>query len=117
MPKILVGLLATLALSFALVLLFSSPSAVDTPEPPVDAPFTAPTCAGDTFEDPTNNAGFAVVDLTHVFGARLDTYNAGSPVPLYDAFGGSVLLDEDDQVVVDGSGDFYPAYPPLCATR
>lgn len=70
-PKILSGLLATLALSVALVLLFSSSSAADTPYPPIDAPFTAPTCAGNTFEDPNHNAGFAVVDLTQVFDARL----------------------------------------------
>lgn len=111
LPKILVGLLATLALSFALVLVLSSRSAADIPDPPIDAPFTAPTCAGDTFDNPTQNTSGLVLDLTQVFGERLTSYNAGSSVPLYDAFGGSILLNPNG----DNTGE--DAYPPLCATR
>lgn len=101
---------ATLAMAFSL---FASAGAAiaDEPDPPVLVPFNAPACAGETLFDPTQNTGFAVLDLTEVFGDRLTSYNEGHIVPLYDAFGGSVLLT-DEGVVTEET-----AYPPLCGTR
>lgn len=93
------------ALAVAVLVAFLLPagatiSAADVPPTQVVAPFTAPKCAGDTQFDPTNTSD-AVVDTTSVFGKRLDDYNAGKVVVLYDAYGGSPLN----------------AYPPLCGTR
>lgn len=116
-PKFVAVLTAALALGFSTVLVVSAPSRSDVPNPAVTEPFTAPRCAGRTLEDPTANEGYSVADLTQVFGARLESYNAGSPVPLYDSYGGSILLDEDDQVVANEAGYPFAAFPPLCATR
>ncbi|MFS3128073.1 class F sortase [Nocardioides sp. Bht2] len=76
-----------------------SARAGDAPPVPVAA-FNAPQCDGTTLDDPADadpalNAGYT--DLTHVFGARLDSYNAGNVVPLYDSYGGA-----------------WDTYPPLC---
>lgn len=73
----------------------------DAPPAPV-GPFNAPLCEGTTDDDPTQvdpayHAGYT--DLTAVFGARLDSYNKGNVVPLYDTTG-------------NASG----TYPPLCGT-
>lgn len=102
---------ATAVLTLSLLALASAPASADVPQPPVAAPFAAPNCAGDTDSDPTANTGQAVLDLTQVFGERLVSYNAGHVVPLYDAFGGSILL------AADGTNTGDAAYPPLCATR
>ena len=105
------ALVAATLLTLSLATLTGAPANADVPQPPVTAPFTAPSCAGQTTSAPTANTGYAVVDLTQVFGGRLASYNAGHVVPLYDAFGGSVLLTDAGV----NTGD--AAYPPLCATR
>lgn len=74
-------------------------SATAEPPPTPAAEFTAPTCPGTTEHDPTDAAG-PVADLTEVFGRRLDAYNEGRVVPLYDYF-----------------GDSQGAFPPLCGVR
>lgn len=86
-------------------------ASADTPPATDLQPFTAPTCAGDTMYDPTANTGYAVNDLTQVFGERLTSYKAGHIVPLYDAFGGSVLLTDTG----DNTGE--AGYPPVCGVR
>lgn len=89
-----------------------SAARADIPPSPVASTFVAAACAGTTAFDPTVNAGGAIENLLQVFGARLASYNAGNVVPLYDAYGGSVLLDAAGNV---HSGSV--AYPPLCGTR
>lgn len=108
--KISSGIVSVVVLMFA-TLVVSIPAHADEPDPPVAAPFAAPTCAGTTDFDPMDNAGYAVTDLTQVFGARLTSYNTGHIVPLYDAFGGSILLESD------GTNTGETTYPPLCGTR
>ena len=83
----------------------------DAPDPPVAGEFNAPTCLGGTLFDPVDNAGMAVPDTSLIFGERLTSYNEGRIVPLYDAFGGSVLIS------ADGTNTGEAAYPPLCGTR
>lgn len=109
--RLLGGFATTVLLALSAVALVSSPAGADTPDPQVVAPFQAPTCAGETAADPTQNTGYAVEDLTSVFGERLTAYNAGAIVPLYDAYGGSVLLTSD------GTNTEQAAYPPVCGTR
>ncbi|MEB4614253.1 hypothetical protein, partial [Leucobacter sp. M11] len=70
----------------------------DVPEAPVAA-FNA-ACAGATSADPTTSSD-VLGDLTHVDGGRLAQFNAGHPVPLYDANG----YNDDD------------SFPPLCVVR
>ncbi|TAM66209.1 MAG: hypothetical protein EPN48_17880 [Microbacteriaceae bacterium] len=84
----------------------------DVPPSPIASAFLAGACPGTTTYDPTVNTGGAIENTLEVFGARLTSYNAGNVVPLYDAFGGSALLD--------AAGNVHPnsvAYPPLCGTR
>lgn len=64
----------------------ATPNAVAEIPFPAPEPFNAPLCAGETPEDPTN-AQAAVSDLTRVWGARLENYNAGNPVILYGPSG------------------------------
>lgn len=110
--RIAIGIIAV-GLMVAGTLAWSGGSAsADVPDPIVAEAFTAETCAGPTTDDPTQNTGYAVEDLTQVFGARLDSYNAGSVVPLYDAFGGSILINDDGTVNDDSA-----AYPPVCGVR
>lgn len=104
-----IGAAATMALS--LVGLTAIAASADVPDPQVAAPFTAPLCAGQTDFDPANNAGMAVPDTTQVFGERLVSYNEGRIVPLYDGYGGTVLITADGTVTGDA------AYPPVCGTR
>lgn len=109
LSTVLGGLFAVALVSVSV--LSNAPASADVPSPPVVEEFTAPTCAGETDYDPTANTGFAVTDLTRVFGQRLESYNAGAVVPLYDAYGGSVLIEDD------GTVTGVAAYPPLCGTR
>lgn len=77
-------------------------SATAAPVPPPTA-FTADPCAGTTSSDPTTSgpAGTELENLLRVTGSRLDAFDAGAVVPLYDSSGFA-----DDA-----------AYPPLCGTR
>lgn len=102
---------AVLALVVSMIAFSGIAAQADVPDPPSAAEFTAPLCPGSTAFDPTQNAGAPVLDLTSVFGERLVTYNAGGIVPLYDAFGGSVLLGPTGTVQSEA------AYPPMCGTR
>jgi len=83
----------------------SAPAHADVPPAPVEE-FIAPLCEGGTDElpatdsDPEQATG-EVPNLARVFGARLDEYNAGKVVVLYDVFGENAL---------DG-------YPAVCGTR
>lgn len=72
--------------------------ALDVPPEPVEE-FQAPLCAGETNLDPTDSSS-ALGDDTLVTGDRLEKYNAGHVVPLYDTYGSA---DE--------------AYPALCGVR
>ncbi len=76
------------------------PAQAATPTPAVAA-FNAPECVGATLLDPKKAQG-EVGDLTKVFGTRLDQFNNGQVVPLYDAY---------------GENSFNAAYPPVCGTR
>lgn len=106
--------LAALSLGTGLSLAIVGSVAADVPSPPVGA-FTADECEGTTDADPKNpvpvdanhHAG-AVPDLTVVFGARLDAYNAGKLAVLYDTYGAN------DWRISDGAS---VAYPPLCVVR
>ncbi|WP_430592096.1 Cys-Gln thioester bond-forming surface protein [Humidisolicoccus flavus] len=60
--------------------------------------FFATPCAGSTATDPTTSGPAFYPNLLLVSGERLDNFNAGHSVPLYDAA---------------GFGDI--SYPPLCA--
>ncbi len=83
----LAALLATtLLLGLVLVPALARPAAADTPPAPV-GPFDA-RCAGTTIDDPTTAPG-AYGDLTRVRGERLEAYNAGRAVILYDYYGES----------------------------
>ncbi|MDT0202343.1 thioester domain-containing protein [Nocardioides sp. AE5] len=93
----------------ALVLGGQGLAQADMPPTPV-AEFQAPECVGETDFDPTVNSE-AVPDSTLVFGARVTSYNGGHIVPLYDAFGGTVLVRGDGTVSDE------EAYPPICGTR
>lgn len=77
----------------------AAPAHADAPPEPA-AEFVAPLCVGETLDDPTNAAG-AVPNLASVFGARLDDYNMGRVVALYDVWGDNELN----------------GYPPVCGTR
>lgn len=100
MLRAIVGAAAALVLVGGAQLVgVGSASAAESPSEPIAAPFSAPLCAGTTLDDPAA-APAPVADLTMVFGARLDAYNAGSVVPLYDSLGGATA-----------------SYPPLCGTR
>ena len=59
---------------------------------------------GETDDDPASATG-PVSNLLSVFGDRLDSYNAGNVVPLYDAYG-------TNDAAVPGGG-----YPPVCGVR
>lgn len=73
----------------------------DAPAQPVTE-FNAGLCPGATDDDPRNVQGEAAVpDLTRVFGARLDDYNNGQVVALYDTFGANELN----------------GYPAVCGVR
>jgi len=93
----------TAAATVAATALLTVPAhAGDAPPTPVGE-FQAPMCQGTTWDDPRDQDPAeheGETDLTRVFGARLDSYNRGNVVPLYDSYGWA-----DDQ-----------AYPPLCAT-
>ncbi len=91
------------AASVTAVAMLTSPplrAEADVPPVPAVAPFNAPLCAGETDIDPTD-AGAPNPDTTLIFGARLDTYNAGGVIALYDAYG-----SQDPG-----------AYPAVCGTR
>lgn len=108
--KILLSILASGLLAFATLSVSASPAAsAEDPSYPVGVP--APLCEGETAFEPTENDGFAVTDLTQIFGARTGAFSDGHIVPLYDAYGGSILIDSDGEVTGDA------AYPPLCGTR
>lgn len=95
-----------------LTVAFSSRSAADVPDPPVAAEFQAAQCAGSTEFNPTVNSGSIIPDATLVFGERLTSYNAGRIVPLYDAYGGTALIEPDGSVNTSNAG-----YPPICGVR
>lgn len=108
-----VALFAAVTTLFATFALSAPLAAVaDVPTPAVSTPFQAPLCAGDTDSDPADQQGVIVPDATLVFGQRLAAYNAGRIVPLYDAFGGTVLIDSAGTVRPNAA-----SYPPLCGTR
>jgi hypothetical protein len=70
---------------------------------PAPEPFIAPSCPGQTDSNPSPEAepgNESPVNLREVFGARLEAYNAGHVVPLYDY-----------------AGYAYDSYPPLCGVR
>lgn len=104
------------------VAIFGSPSAAFAAAPvlPVGE-FQAPACDGETDVSPQSNPG-AVADLLQVFDgdpadprvSRLEAYNLGYAVPLYDSYG---MSDLTPYVHPDGSSTIYDAYPPICATR
>lgn len=73
------------------------------PAVPVEDAFQAPLCEGTLNDDPTSQDPelSPVEDVTLVWGKRLDAYNDGLVVPLYDSWGGHDLN----------------GYPPVCATR
>jgi len=77
----------------------AAPANADIPTTPAEE-FVAPLCVGTTLDDPTDAPG-PVSNLATVFGARLDAFNEGRVVPLYDVFGSN-----------DNNG-----YPAVCATR
>lgn len=114
------GLGLLLTFGFAILggqsLAIPSVIAADVPSTPATAPFSAPQCAdisgaitpttsGNVVAEPDVNVvadgGGVIRDLTQVFGARLDAYNAGNVVPLYDSYG-----------TADAG-----SYPPLCGVR
>lgn len=101
--KLLAVFAATAALVIAPLVVTQTAASADVPTPGVSEPFNAPLCASSpvngTASDPTDADG-AISDLTTVFGARLDAYNAGKVVPLYDSWGMNA-----------------GAFPPLCGTR
>jgi hypothetical protein len=109
--KISGGLAAVAILSLSMVAGTGLAATAAEQTPPVAAAFPAPLCAGTTDSNPAENDGYAVPDLTQVFDQRLVSYNAGSIVPLYDAFGGSILLTSS------GENTGQAAYPPVCGTR
>lgn len=92
------ALLATAVVTFG-IWGVAAPASADVPSAPVGE-FVAPLCEGQTESDPTQ-AGPPVDNLATVFGARLDSYNAGATVPLYDVWGENSLN----------------GYPAVCATR
>jgi hypothetical protein len=95
--------LAAAAALVALSTALPTAARADVPIPLVAAPFNAPLCPGQTLADPQDAGPGAVVpDLTLVFGDRLDQYNAGGVVVLYDYAGENRS---------DGG------YPPLCGVR
>jgi hypothetical protein len=65
---------------------FGGIARADSPPTPVADAFAAQPCPGDTVFDPAHAVG-AVPDLLQVFGQRLEEYNAGRPVVLYDSAG------------------------------
>ena len=101
----LAAIAATGLLALGGVAVASAPAHADVPPAPVEE-FIAPLCEGGTDElpatdsDPEQATG-EVPNLARVFGARLDEYNAGKVVVLYDVFGENAL---------DG-------YPAVCGTR
>lgn len=103
------ALAAALFASGVGVALTSAPAVADLPATP-SGEFYAPECAGTTLEDPKNqvppggdNASDPnfVPNLTRIWGERLEQYNTGNIVVLYDSFGGNQLN----------------GYPAVCGTR
>ena len=99
----LVGMTAAVVLAVGSALFAAGGAAADVPPVPV-ADFTAPLCPGQTTFDPTARPGTEPIpNLARVFaGPRLDDFNAGETVLLYDSLG----------MNPDTGG-----YPPVCATR
>lgn len=119
--RLVVGAAAALGLASAHLLGAPAPALADVPPAPVAA-FDAPACPGTTFSSPQSNTG-ALAQLLRVFDgdpsdpriSRLEAYEQGNVVPLYDAYGFSditPIFDPDDSTTT-----IYPAYPPICATR
>ena len=111
LSKSLAGVTAALLLGASSVIAIGGVAHADVPSPSIELPFNAPLCAGTTDFDPTVNPGMAVEDTSLVFGERLQSYNAGHVVPLYDAYGGTILIDSEGVVGPNA------AYPPICGTR
>jgi LPXTG-motif cell wall-anchored protein len=111
LPRALAGTAVALLIASSSVIAISSTAHADVPAPSLELPFNAPLCAGTTDFDPAVNPGMAVEDTTLVFGERLQSYNAGLVVPLYDSFGGTILIDGEGVVGPNA------AYPPICGTR
>lgn len=109
--RFLSGATAALLIASSSLLVMSGTAHADVPDPSLELPFNAPLCAGTTDFDPVVNPGMAVEDTTLVFGERLQSYNAGHVVPLYDAYGGTILIDGEGVVGPNA------AYPPICGTR
>lgn len=96
------------------------------PAPPAPGAFEAQLCEGSMGNpDPRiNEAGAVVSNAALVIGERLDAYNQGRIVPLYDAWGTTILMQADTGtppnaagvVQIDPNYDF-AAYPPICGTR
>lgn len=116
--RVLAGMIAAVGITFSLLAATNTAAHADVPPTPVAAPFTAPECVGQTDFDPTQNGApgvYSITDTTQVFGERLTSYNAGAVVPLYDAFGGTVLLDGEGALT--SATENFAAYPPICGTR
>lgn len=98
---VIAPIVAALSVIAATFVIGTSIAPADVPPTPIAAPFDAPRCPGTTNSDPANRPGTEPVpNLLSVFGQRLDDYNDGLPVMLYESSGSN-----------DG------AYPPLCVTR
>jgi hypothetical protein len=98
---------AAVAAFIALGVAVPAAARADIPSPLVTVPFNAAECPGETASDPTDSQPSPITtdvipDLTLVFGDRLDQYNAGGVVVLYDSAGDNRTDD---------------AYPPLCGVR
>ncbi|MFC4225056.1 LPXTG cell wall anchor domain-containing protein [Lysinibacter cavernae] len=101
---------ATLLTGGATLLGATAPASADIPATPKAAVFEAPACAGTTDFDPAQS-GATVNNLQSVFGKRLDAFNEGRVIPLYDSYGGTNASEPDND------GFIQYAYPPLCGTR
>ena len=98
---------AAVGLGFGMVgasLTVSTAAVADTPDAPVLVAFDAPLCVATTDDDPSEARG-PIENLRSVFGDRLNAYNEGEVVPLYDTFGAN------DEHALNGG------YPPVCGTR
>ncbi|WP_433675880.1 VaFE repeat-containing surface-anchored protein [Microbacterium gorillae] len=85
----ILAVLGIFASMFAGVLMTNTQANAAVPPTPVTAPFDAPLCENTTGNPAVDADGGPVTNLLSVFGERLNAYNAGNPVILYNNNGAS----------------------------
>ena len=108
--RLWLALLAVVALGVSLLsgaLAAATPAEAAVPPTPVAAPFDAGLCESTTGNPAVDADGGPVTNLLSVFGGRLESYNAGGVVPLYNNSGRSGWTSTNSQYAAN----------PICTVR